>query len=229
MAVREVSTGTIMVTDYQHKGKGRHRRKWSAPPKTSLLFSLLFRPHWTGERANWLTMMAGLAVSQAIEEYCSLETRLKWPNDVVISRNKRWRKVGGILQEAHIENDRIQQVIVGIGINVNIEYDDLPLHPDAVSSLRVEKNEAVLRAPLLGIILDKLEGFYDAASKEHSPQPQWNKRLITVGQRVSIEGLGVNIRLSGRVEGTDRDGRLLLRDPKGELHVLSAGDVTLTG
>ena len=229
MAFRGVISGTIIISDYQRKGKGRHGRRWSAPPNTSLLFSLLFRPMWPSDKANWLTMIAGLASASAIEEYCSLKASLKWPNDVTIRRGNHWRKIGGILLEAKIENDLIHQAIVGIGINVNIDRENLPVGPDVASSLMRESRRLVPRAQLLGIILEKFEGLYEAASEGRSPQPEWNERLMTVGQQVMIDGLSTNAKLIGRVEGTDRIGRLLLRDKDGALHVVSAGDVTLAG
>jgi BirA family biotin operon repressor/biotin-[acetyl-CoA-carboxylase] ligase len=229
MASRGASSGTIIISDYQQKGKGRHGRRWSAPPKTSLLFSLLFRPEWSSDRANWLTMIAGLASASAIAENCSLNARLKWPNDVIIRRGNRWRKVGGILLEAQIENGCVHQAIVGIGLNVNIDNEALPVGSDTATSLMLEKKRPLLRAPLLGAILEKFEELYTAAREGRSPQPEWNERLITIGQQVVIDGLGANSRLIGRVEGTDASGRLLLRDTAGELHVISAGDVTLAG
>ncbi len=229
MAFRGVSSGTLVITDYQQKGKGRYGRKWSAPPRTSLLFSLLFHPNWPSERANWLTMIAALAVSLAIEEYCLLSSQLKWPNDIGITGAKGWRKVGGILQEGHIENGSVRQVIIGIGINVNIGREDLPMVSNSASSLLIEKKRPVLRAPLLGSIMEKLELLYEQAHEGRSPQPLWNERLITVGQHVLIESLGTKASLSGLVEGTEPDGRLLLRDSNGLLHKINAGDVTIVG
>ncbi len=229
MASGGVNSGTIVVSEYQRKGKGRHGRRWSAPPKTSLLFSLLFRPRWSSDKANWLTMIAGIASASAIEEYCSLDTRLKWPNDLIIYRDNRWRKVGGILLEAQIENDRVHQAIVGIGLNVNIDREDLPVGPDVTSSLMLESDRPLHRARLLGAILEKFEALYEAANEGRSPQPEWNEHLMTIGQQVTIDGLGTNTILSGLVEGTDEMGRLLLRDTEGALHTVSAGDVTLAG
>lgn len=174
-------------------------------------------------------MIAGLASAQAIENTCSISTQLKWPNDLVIRRDERWRKVGGILLEVQFENDRIIQAIVGIGINVNIDRKDFPVALDLATSLLLESKQPVFRASLLAAILENFEQLYIAADSGHSPQPAWNERLITVGQKVIIDNLTANLRVRGLVEGTDTSGQLMLRDEKDELHIISSGDVTIVG
>jgi len=122
-----VPAGTLILTEYQTQGKGRLNRQWKARTHTSLLFSILFRPQWPAQRANWLTMIASLAVVEAIEAQTTLTVAIKWPNDIVIQIDSVWHKVCGLLLEGGLNvNGRLQTIIMGIGLNVNIPTTNLP-------------------------------------------------------------------------------------------------------
>lgn len=222
-AVGGAPTGTLLLTEYQEAGKGRFDRRWVAPAGTSLLFSLLFRPDWPVRRASWLTMCAGLAAVEAVEAETDLRAGLKWPNDVMLATAEGWRKVGGLLLETEMEDDRLRLTIVGIGLNVNIPPEQLPT-PGA-TSLLAARGEATPRLPLLATLLERLERWYEAAEQGESPQPAWNSRLITLGRRVRVSGGPETV--AGTAQGTDEWGRLLVRDEEGCVHAVPAGDVTL--
>lgn len=225
MAQAGAPAGAMVITDYQRRGRGRLQRRWESPPRASLLFSLLFRPKWPLRRVQWLTMLAGLAVAEAIESECGLETGLKWPNDVMIRQGDQWRKVCGLLLVAGLQADEIEYAIVGIGLNVNIPAEAMPATDSPATSLLIAGGSPAPRIPLLVRILDRLEQRYEAAGRGASPQPEWNDRLILLGQVVQVSG-GADI-ISGVVAGTGPWGELLLRDDAGELHAIVAGDVTL--
>ncbi|MFO7540915.1 MAG: biotin--[acetyl-CoA-carboxylase] ligase [Chloroflexota bacterium] len=222
--------GTLYLTDYQVQGRGRWQRQWQAPPGTSLLFSLLFRPHWPGERANWLTMLTALAAVEAIEAAAGLTMQLKWPNDLMLCQNELWYKVGGILLEGNLdEAGRLSSAVVGVGLNVNSLPTQLPPAATPASSLLAVAGQEIERVPLLAALLLRLEETYETAAAGHSPQPAWNKRLLTLGQKVRVTygpQLSTKV-LEGTAETTDRWGCLLVRDASGHLHTISAGDVTL--
>jgi BirA family transcriptional regulator, biotin operon repressor / biotin---[acetyl-CoA-carboxylase] ligase len=219
--------GTLVIADYQSQGKGRLNRPWQAPAGTSLLFSLLFRPNWPPEQATWLTMMAALAATEAIEAETGLPASLKWPNDVLLGSAPHWRKTGGILLAGDLAHDRLQSAVLGIGLNVNLTADQLPPAAFPPTSLLIETGRPVPRLPLLATLLGRLESHYEAARQGRSPQPAWNARLITVGQRVTAAQQPAGSPLEGLVEGTNEWGHLLLRDDNGRLHLLAAGDVSL--
>ena len=223
MAKKGTRAGALLVTDYQEEGKGRFDRRWEAPAGTSLLFSLLFRPGWPGQRAHWLTMCAGLAVVEAVEAETSLQAGLKWPNDVMLATDGGWRKVGGLLLETEVEDEQLQLAILGIGLNVNIPPAQLPA--TAATSLLAARGQTTPRLSLLATILERLERRYEAVERGKSPQPAWSRRLITVRQRVRVTGGRRTV--EGTAEGTDAWGRLLVRDEEGRVHAISAGDVTL--
>ena len=232
LAAAGAPAGTMVIADYQSQGRGRRRRRWEAPPRSSLLFSLLFRPQWPSAQAPWLTMMAGLAVVVAIQAHTPLAVGLKWPNDVMVWDEGRpaapvaqWCKAGGLLLETQSDGEQLQQAIVGIGLNVNIPREALPAAETPATSLLAAGGRALSRVPLLASILQHLESLYEEATAGHSPQPAWDARLLTRNRSVRVtsdDGVVEGIAL-----GSDEWGRLLVRTAQGEVRRFAAGDVTL--
>jgi BirA family biotin operon repressor/biotin-[acetyl-CoA-carboxylase] ligase len=154
LLAEEDAEGTVAVAEEQTEGRGRLGRSWHAPPRTSVLVSVLLRPTVDSARLPELSLLAGGAVAQAIAEVTGIEPAIKFPNDVLIGG----RKVAGILAEASEG-----RVVLGIGVNTNQTDAELPEethHPP--TSLRVEVGEPVDRARLLVAILAQLEHAYDA-------------------------------------------------------------------
>jgi BirA family biotin operon repressor/biotin-[acetyl-CoA-carboxylase] ligase len=150
----EDAEGTVAVAEEQTEGRGRLGRSWHAPPRTSVLVSVLLRPSVESARLPELSLIAGGAVAEAIAEVTGIEPSIKFPNDVLIGG----RKVAGILAEAG--NGR---VVLGVGVNANQTEEELPdetQHPP--TSLRVEMGEPIDRSWLLVAILAQLERAYDA-------------------------------------------------------------------
>jgi BirA family biotin operon repressor/biotin-[acetyl-CoA-carboxylase] ligase len=146
--------GTVAVAEEQTEGRGRLGRSWHAPPRTSVLMSVLLRPEVTSERLPELSLIAGGAVAEAIAEVTGLQPAIKFPNDVLLGG----RKVAGVLAEA---SDG--RVVLGVGVNANQTEAQLPeetQHPP--TSLRLELGTQVDRARLLAAILVQLERAYDA-------------------------------------------------------------------
>lgn len=146
--------GAVVTTDEQTEGRGRLGRSWDAPPGSSLLFSILLRPHVSGDRLPELSVVTGRTVGEAVEAVAGLGTELKLPNDVLV----RGRKLAGILAEASEG-----RVVVGVGVNVHQRDDELParaVHP--ATSLALEGAGGVRRPALLAEILERLERAYDA-------------------------------------------------------------------
>jgi BirA family biotin operon repressor/biotin-[acetyl-CoA-carboxylase] ligase len=239
LAMAGAEAGAMVIANYQSKGKGRLSRRWLAPTGTSLLFSLLFRPAWPPERAVWLTMLAGLAALDAIEACAGLRPRLKWPNDLMLPAGDRWLKCGGVLLEGQLADGRWDAAILGIGINVNIRPDDIPVARLPATSLLKESGRLIDRAALLGELLTNLERGYEAAEHGRSPHQAWERKLVTLGQQVTLHEHAISDRqatksqiadprpLSGIAVRTDEWGRLIIRDRGGHEHTVSAGDVTV--
>jgi BirA family transcriptional regulator, biotin operon repressor / biotin---[acetyl-CoA-carboxylase] ligase len=146
--------GTVAVADEQTEGRGRLGRRWEAPAATSILSSVLLRPAVPGERLPELSLVAARACAEAITDVTGVAATVKEPNDVLIDG----RKVAGILGEA-----REGFVVLGVGINVNVAFDDLPRTPAIPpTSLLAETGTRVDRAPLLAALLERLERRYES-------------------------------------------------------------------
>lgn len=220
--------GFVLLAEYQRQGRGRLARRWDAPPGSSLLLSMLFRPNWPAEQINWLTMLVSLAAAEAIGQHTDLEVGIKWPNDVIVRQAGGWHKVGGILQEGELAADgRLQWAIVGIGINVNIPTEQLPEGITPPTSLLAATGQPVPRLPLLATFLQRVEEGYDGVGNGRSPHRAWQKKLITLGQTVQVSHPQAGQSLHGIAEATDAAGHLLVRDAAGQLHTVTAADVTL--
>ena len=227
-AADNLPAGTVVAADFQSRGKGRLQRRWEAPPGASLLVSLLFRPDWPAEQANWLTMIASAALAEAVEEETAVPVCVKWPNDLVIKVENVWRKVGGLLLEGDVGADgRIRSVVLGIGLNVNMPPEQLPAGATPPTSLLAVLGRPVSRPALLAAFLRRVETGVAAAAAGQSPQAAWQKRLVTLGQPVQATHTGANQTISGVAEGVNTFGYLLVRDEAGRLHTVTAGDVTL--
>lgn len=214
--------GTLVITDYQTAGRGRLARRWEAPPRSSLLLTLVFRPPLAPHEVQRLTMVCGLAVVEAVEAETGLKAGLKWPNDVLI----QGAKVGGILTELTLTGDRLDFAIVGIGLNVNLDPEELPgdlLTP--ATSLSQATGLKVMRLSLLWSLLRSVEARYISLVGGHAPQAEWAKRLVTLGRPVTVSGAG--FMLEGVAEGVTADGALLVRCADGRVKTVLAGDVTL--
>jgi BirA family biotin operon repressor/biotin-[acetyl-CoA-carboxylase] ligase len=204
--------GAVACADEQSAGRGRLGRRWLAPSGTALLFSVLLRPP-AGRVLPELSLVASVAVADAVEEALDLSAQIKWPNDVLVNR----KKVAGILAEA-----REAAVVVGIGLNVNQTREQLPADAAApVASLRTIDSVDRLRAPLLARLLARLEHHYDAwlASGLDAIYIDLGARDFLRGRRVTVDGV------AGTAVRIDRSGRLEL-DVNGEHHAVESGEVT---
>jgi BirA family biotin operon repressor/biotin-[acetyl-CoA-carboxylase] ligase len=218
--------GAVLVAEYQSQGRGRLGRRWQAQPGTSLMLSLLLRPNWPAEQSLWLTMMAGLAAAKAIESLTSVKIALKWPNDVGVDINGIWHKLGGLLVEGSVgENGRLQRVVVGMGLNVNMTAAQLPEAMTPVTSLLVAGGDTVDRQALLLSFLVRMEEWYEKAVAGQSPVTTWADRLITLGRQVHVsQGGDVFV---GTAVGVDEWGQLRVKAEDGSLQTITAADVTL--
>lgn len=233
LASQGAPEGIIVVAEEQTAGRGRMDRRWIAPPGSSLLCSILFRPDLSPDRATRLTMLSSMAAADAVERVTGLRVLIKWPNDLIVASGDaqaslgRWRKLGGILTETGMVGAGLDFAVVGIGINVNVPRDELPdLAPNA-TSLLVESGREVDRSVLLAELMEGVALRYEHLRRGHNPRAEWSTRLATLGQRVQVTTMeGV---LEGLAEAVDEDGALLLRTADGAVHRLVSGDVTLSG
>lgn len=220
MAEQGAPAGTLVVADEQTSGRGRMGRTWTAPPRTSLLMSVLFRPLLHPAQAHRLVMVVGLAAARACEAAVRLRVDVKWPNDLQIER----KKLAGILPESAIEGDTLTWVIVGIGINVNTQFEkEHPLSEHA-TSLAMATGHVVHRATLLALILQQMHQWY-GQPYESTLSTEWQQRCVTLGQRIAVST--PQGRLIGTAEALDEHGALWLRADDGSRHYLTIGEATI--
>jgi BirA family transcriptional regulator, biotin operon repressor / biotin---[acetyl-CoA-carboxylase] ligase len=219
-----VKEGVVVFAESQTKGRGRLGRKWMSPPKGGLWFSLLLRPELRPQEATQLTVASGTALRRAIESHTGLKAEIKWPNDILV----RGRKVAGILTELSAELDRIKHVVLGIGVNVNLDPGDFPSELRRVAtSLKAELGKPVARPELALAILRELDLDYAriAGGQFAAVADEFEQHCTTIAHNVVIRTGDRQLR--GRAESLGEDGALLLRTDHGRLERVIGGDVTL--
>jgi BirA family biotin operon repressor/biotin-[acetyl-CoA-carboxylase] ligase len=214
--------GTVVIAETQTAGKGRRGRKWISP-KGNLYLSVLLRPEIPFHKAPLITLMGAVAVASALRATCNLAPAIKWPNDIFLSG----KKVSGLLTEMSAEQDRIKHIVLGIGIDVNMELSTLPEDVRAqTTTLASETGHRVDRTQLLRQLLLSLEEWYQVYLKNDAAVlEEWEKFNMTIGNRVMVSGQGATI--EGLAHSIDSEGRLLIQLDDGTLKQIAAGDVTL--
>ena len=224
LARDNVREGAVVFAESQSKGRGRLGRKWVSPARKGLWFSILLRPLLRPQEAMQLTVASATALRRAIQAQTGLEPEIKWPNDILV----RGKKVAGILTELHAELDQVIYVILGIGVDVNLNAGDFPAElRKSATSLKAELGKPVSRAELAVGILRELDDDYGqiAAAGFTTLADEWEKHCTTIGQEVVIRTGERQIR--GRAESLGEDGALLLRTDHGHLERVVGGDVAL--
>ncbi|MCB5178490.1 biotin--[acetyl-CoA-carboxylase] ligase [Streptomyces antimicrobicus] len=227
----ELPEGAVLVAEEQTAGKGRLDRSWVAPARSGLFFSVLLRPgpQVPEERWGWLTLLAGVATAGGLARAAGVDTALKWPNDVLVTVEGEERKAGGILAERTAgDTSRGEGVVLGIGLNVSLTQDELPV-PGA-GSLVLAKAAVTDREPLLKAVLRSLEQWYGdwrAAGGDPAAcglQEAYAAGCATLGRHVRAELPGGR-ELTGTAEAVDADGRLVVRTADDRREAVGAGDV----
>lgn len=209
--------GTVVIAETQKKGRGRLKRTWFSPPG-GIYLSLILKPSFILiNEIPRITILAGLACIYAIKKATKIECSLKWPNDIFLGE----KKLGGILSEINAEQDKVNFVVLGIGINVNTK--DLP--PEA-TSLFLYTQRRFLRREIVKHLLEEMEALYEKARKEgfDSILKQWQNFCCLWNKKIKVKIL--NRQISGIAVGIDRNGYLLVKKENQDIELISAGDVT---
>lgn len=216
-AARDAPEGFLAVADHQTAGRGRSGRTWFSEPRQSLLFSLLLRPDTPAARLAPVTLVAGLAVAEALP----VDAHVRWPNDIVVGG----AKLAGILAELDTRPDGTSVVFLGVGVNVNVPAGDLP-ETDRLpaTSLLVELGAPLDRMSLLQDVIESFQAAY-REFEDHGFRALYDRYAgldALVGAEVTLQlGHGT---VTGRGAGVDADGRLVLELPHGR-RPFAAGEV----
>jgi BirA family biotin operon repressor/biotin-[acetyl-CoA-carboxylase] ligase len=222
MASTGAADGTVVIAETQTGGKGRLGRTWISP-KGNLYISVVLRPEIPPHKAPLITLMAAVAVTSTIRQHLQVQAGIKWPNDIFISG----KKAAGLLTEMRAEPDRVKHIVLGIGINVNMNLAELPVPLRKLSTtLSAETGKKIDRTLFLQQFLAELDRWYQIFLKNGATVIEaWGMFNITVGNRVAVSGTGESF--EGVAQGIDADGRLILKLDDGTLREVAAGDVTI--
>ena len=222
LALDGAEEGEVVISESQEKGRGRLGRQWFSPPFLNLYLSVILRPKIPPHQASLITLMAAVATADAIQKFSGLLPLIKWPNDILL----RDRKIAGLLNEIHSEMDRIHFVILGIGVNLNLDERMFSKEVRAVAtSLKIEMGQTISRKAFLQSLLLELEKWYTIFMKEGSALilEAWRDRAHIKGRRVKVTSFGKA--LTGVAVDIDSDGALILETAGGKRERVVAGDI----
>ncbi|WP_314171794.1 biotin--[acetyl-CoA-carboxylase] ligase [Streptomyces winkii] len=246
--------GAVLVAEEQTAGRGRLERGWSAPARSGVFVSMLVVPPVPQERWGWVPLIAGVATASALARTAGVDTKLKWPNDVLVDVGGEERKTGGILAErtdvapvagsgkadgargadsgggASGTNGKGSRagIVLGIGLNVSLREAELPV-PSA-GSLVLAGARAADRDPLLRAVLRSFEDWYGRwVAVGGDPLAAgvleaYAAGCATLGREVRAELPGGE-ELVGEAVAVDSDGRLVIATESGVQRPVAAGDI----
>lgn len=226
IATDNAPEGTVVLADVQSAGRGRRGRTWMSAPNKGIWMSVLLRPNLHPSQVQTLTLMASVAVVRALESFDVKGLGIKWPNDILIDG----KKVCGILTELSAEAERVEWVVLGIGLNVNHLESDFPSELKSIAtSLRLsyKRPNELNRSEIAAGIINELEEVYNSFIEMGSSWvvQEWKKWNITLGKRVSL----ISQTNSFLVDVTDitSDGKLIVRYDDGTIGEVISGEISL--
>ena len=218
------NNGAVIIAAAQTGGKGRTGRKWISP-KGGIWFSIILHPKFDISITTLFPIASSLALSKAIENTFEITPELKWPNDLTI----KGKKIAGILVDAAFESNKIESLVLGVGINFNVDIKaikkTLKDTPNfyGVSSLS-EQNKKVKPIQLVQNFFVELEKIYELLNKKQTKKIilDWTKRSSTLGKNVEINTTDGKIK--GKATKIDEDGALIISN-KNKTEKVIAGDI----
>jgi BirA family transcriptional regulator, biotin operon repressor / biotin---[acetyl-CoA-carboxylase] ligase len=226
LAAQGAAQGTVVVAEHQSAGRGRLGRSWHSPASVNLYTTIILRPAMPLAIVPQLSLVAGLAVGQALDRVAPGIVGLKWPNDVWL----RGRKVAGMIAEAVTDlHGALDCVLLGIGVNVNLAASDIPDElRERATSVRIATGRACDRIELADSLFSLLDSRYMEVSTGGfaAIRPAWERYSALTAKRVAIVDGGR--RQSGIVRGIDDNGALIL-DLGDRVERIVAGEVTVEG
>lgn len=220
--------GSVLIAEEQTAGRGRLGREWTAPARSGLILSVLLEPTCDVHRWGWLPLLAGIATATALARTAGVDTALKWPNDLLVTVDGEERKAAGILAERVETPEHTPALVLGMGINVSLREDELPV-PTA-GSLLLAGAPGLDRDPLLRAVLRSLAEWYtrwdeaDGDPLASGVQQAYAAGCATLGRRVRAL-LPAGDEIQGEAVALDGEGRLVIAGADGLRHPIGAGDV----
>ena len=224
MAQDVANDGTVIVASEQTGGKGRDGRKWMSP-KGGIWISIILHPKFDISITTLFPIASSLALSLAIEKIFSIKPELKWPNDLTING----KKVAGMLADVSLESNRIENLVLGVGINFDVNTKQIEKSlkgtPNfyGIASLR-DKNQKIKPIQLVQTFLMELEKIYKALNEKQIKKiiSEWTSRSSTIGKNVELNT--VDSKIKGKAIKIDDDGALIVSE-NNKIHKVIAGDI----
>lgn len=221
-AQNNAAHGTVILADEQTGGRGRMGRDWHSTSQKGIWMSLILRPNILPYLAPQLTLLTATALADTIYHHTGEKPQIKWPNDILLNG----RKASGILTEMQAEQDQIQYVIIGVGLNVNQTSHDFPeiLHASA-TSLHLETNYTWDIVSLIQAFLLSFEQMFDHYMEEGFPfiKYKWESYGFKIGGKIQVNTL--QQRWPATFSGIAEDGALLLKTSEGEIKKLYSAEI----
>jgi len=217
----KIAEGTIIIAEKQVGGKGRLGREWFSPAG-GIWLSIILYPQLSPSYIPRITLTTAVAVVKTIEKVGRIKALIKWPNDILI----KGKKLCGILAEMNAELDLINWVVVGIGINVNINQEEFPEDiRDNSISLKEVLGKEISRVKLIQIFLKEFEKYYEKLKRKEFPSilEEWKLYSHTLGKKIKIH-IGEKI-ISGKVIDINEEGALILEKENGKLVKIISGTI----
>ena len=216
--------GLVIRAISQTKGRGRRGRSWFSPPGSGLYFSILLRPDGEAENSPLLTLLIGVAAAEGLSEATGLRVGLKWPNDLRV----KGKKIGGILCEYLEPPNQPPAVVAGLGVNLTTREADFP--PElrkSASSILLSVGEVPDAEGLLDLLLARVAFWYKEyeSSGFGAVRDHWLRLCDNLGETISVRA--ADEILTGKNNGIDEAGRLLLEKPSGAIERITSGEVEL--
>jgi BirA family biotin operon repressor/biotin-[acetyl-CoA-carboxylase] ligase len=222
LATLGAEEGTMVIAEAQTCGRGRLGKGWLSP-KGGLWFSVILYPKVKAKDAFKITFLTAVAIAKTIKKMLKLNAEIEWPNDVLVSG----KKVCGILTETSIRGETVDSVIVGVGINANIDSNFFPedLKKNA-TTLSAEVKKEVDREKLLRKLLEELEVYYRMLKENNfdSILEEWKQLNRLFGANVEV--VSFNEKIEGQAVNVDQNGALIIKLADGTTRKVFSGDVT---
>lgn len=224
LAYHGAEEGTIVVTEEQESGKGRLDRNFYSPRGKGIWFSIILRPNFLPHEAPQCTLMAAVAVAEAMNRF-NLKPEIKWPNDILF----RGRKIVGILTEMTCEIGKINYVVIGVGINVKISREEFPEElQDVAASLSEMNGGEVNRVEFFRAVLEEFDKIYGIVNESGFGEifRRWKEYNCTIGKNIRVTSAIDGKSFTGKAVGLDEEGALVVETAQGRRTVY-AGDVSI--
>lgn len=214
--------GTLIIAEQQTAGRGRMGRPWHSPKGKGLWMSLILKPQIPLHFTPHLTLLVAVALCRSIRQQTQLAVGIKWPNDLLIDG----KKISGILLESSAEDEKLQYVIAGVGIGVNLSPEDYPEELKGVAtSLAIEAGEKINRSALLQHFMLELESMYKVYHEQGFTPIKLLWEALSVSLNKQVRTMTPQGLKTGFAEGIDDSGALIVREENGSLTKWYSGNI----